>query len=764
MSTTMKLTVTQRRFGDRSVAALIFLFCLTATAAVAQDDILSGSLTLTPTFECIGIRVSYSGDNNQNGYVNVRYRPVGSGDWKNAQSLNRILNKRFAGSIFYLEPGTEYEVELDMVDADGVTNGLQTGTTTTRAFDFPSGTRDLYVAPNGSDLATGTEENPFQTIGKAEAISRSGDVIHVLPGIYRETVRITRSGGATAYIAYRAEGDGVILDGADPVFEYVDTVDNWGAVSNGVYRANIDYQTGYVGVHDHRLYHYESLSALGDLEVGPPGGWYQDPSTKRLYVKLTSGDDPDARPMEVAKLNYGFNMTSTHHVIIDGFEIRYFGGDSRGRGIYMDSANNNVIENCLIHGVMEGVLIRRNIAENNLIRDNTIYDTSIYNWDWDDVKAHEEENSAISSSGGGGNVIKGNTIFGFFNGIAPAVWSELGIELFNHDMDIYENEVYNIGDDCLEPEGTCINIRFWGNWLHDSFCPISIAPITLGPCYIMRNVIFNYKYTAFKYNVNAPVTTRGPCLIYHNSICVPADGINGIVISPTSVAWSYQRYRNNVFFATRYAMEDMMGPGPGLSFDYNTWFTSSSTSYIKWNDTRYSSLAEFRAATGHEAHGLGVNPWFVDYQGGNLRLRSNSACIDAGQRMANINDGYAGSAPDMGAFEYGAARIARDDSETAAVPAFELFQNYPNPANPQTIIPFNLNKEGQVRLDIYNIRGQLVRRLVDGQLSSGTHRILWDGKDGSGHEVASGVYFYRLENPDNSKRAKSLSRKLLILR
>ena len=115
-------------------------------------------------------------------------------------------------------------------------------------------------------------------------------------------------------------------------------------------------------------------------------------------------------------------------------------------------------------------------------------------------------------------------------------------------------------------------------------------------------------------------------------------------------------------------------------------------------------------------------------------------------------------------FEFGSTGIARDESETENVPAFTLHQNYPNPANPQTIIPFDLNQEGRVRLDIFNIRGQLVRRLVEGHLPSGSHKILWDGKDTTGFEVPSGVYFYRINFLELTRNKRTASRKLLILR
>jgi hypothetical protein len=73
---------------------------------------------------------------------------------------------------------------------------------------------------------------------------------------------------------------------------------------------------------------------------------------------------------------------------------------------------------------------------------------------------------------------------------------------------------------------------------------------------------------------------------------------------------------------------------------------------------------------------------------------------------------------------------------------FALYQNYPNPFNPSTMIGFQLPVAGEIRLAIYNMNGQLVRTLANGKYAAGNHTLLWDGTDGSGARVASGVYLY----------------------
>lgn len=109
----------------------------------------------------------------------------------------------------------------------------------------------------------------------------------------------------------------------------------------------------------------------------------------------------------------------------------------------------------------------------------------------------------------------------------------------------------------------------------------------------------------------------------------------------------------------------------------------------------------------------------------------------------------------------GAERRELFTTDPVRVPALPLtlFQNHPNPLNPSTTIPFYLPERGGVRLAIYDARGALVRRLLDGLMEKGKHSISWDGCDGAGRPADSGVYFCRLE------AGKSvLTRKMILLR
>ncbi len=83
--------------------------------------------------------------------------------------------------------------------------------------------------------------------------------------------------------------------------------------------------------------------------------------------------------------------------------------------------------------------------------------------------------------------------------------------------------------------------------------------------------------------------------------------------------------------------------------------------------------------------------------------------------------------------------------EQATPSAFVLGANYPNPFNPATTIPLSVPDGAEaVDVAIYNLLGQLVRQVWSGPLSAGEHRLTWDGRDGQGRPVASGVYLYQL--------------------
>jgi len=94
----------------------------------------------------------------------------------------------------------------------------------------------------------------------------------------------------------------------------------------------------------------------------------------------------------------------------------------------------------------------------------------------------------------------------------------------------------------------------------------------------------------------------------------------------------------------------------------------------------------------------------------------------------------------------GAARRVLFETEAITIPALPvtLYQNHPNPFNPQTVIRFYLPEAQEIVLDVYNVAGERVARLAQGKKEKGFHQVTWDGRNGSGTVCSSGVYFSRL--------------------
>jgi hypothetical protein len=113
---------------------------------------------------------------------------------------------------------------------------------------------------------------------------------------------------------------------------------------------------------------------------------------------------------------------------------------------------------------------------------------------------------------------------------------------------------------------------------------------------------------------------------------------------------------------------------------------------------------------------------------------------------------------DMGCYEYGAEPYVEVTQNQIPNTQYQLY-NYPNPFNPETKIVFNLPEEGNVKLEIYNIKGQKVKTLLDCYMSPGRSEMIWNSRDDNQKRVASGVYLYQLQTP-----SKSYVRKCMLLK
>jgi hypothetical protein len=86
-------------------------------------------------------------------------------------------------------------------------------------------------------------------------------------------------------------------------------------------------------------------------------------------------------------------------------------------------------------------------------------------------------------------------------------------------------------------------------------------------------------------------------------------------------------------------------------------------------------------------------------------------------------------------------------------------RNYPNPFNPITHISYTTDIAGKVKVEIYNVEGNLIRTFEEGYRPSGSHSLSWDGRHANGSPAASGIYFYRIEAGPHS-----VTNRMILLR
>lgn len=133
------------------------------------------------------------------------------------------------------------------------------------------------------------------------------------------------------------------------------------------------------------------------------------------------------------------------------------------------------------------------------------------------------------------------------------------------------------------------------------------------------------------------------------------------------------------------------------------------------------------------------------------KLDSDGDGVTNGQELGDPNGSWKAGQPNPGNFSLvtnpgdpNSFPTGIADNDLLLPAEYRLFNNYPNPFNPTTTISFEIPQSGNVTLQIFNSLGQFVRTLTSGDLSAGRHSFVWDGRDDSNNDVASGIYFYKL--------------------
>ena len=323
-----------------------------------------------------------------------------------------------------------------------------------------------------------------------------------------------------------------------------------------------------------------------------------------------------------------------------------------GCGVSATNASHIVIRKNKIHNLQLGIYINwsgpSNQGNDTRVEENEIYDPPVNEWPWLAVKGSSMEGTGIIVRGHIGEIVRGNLIHNIFNGIYTGSSAAMQNTEIAFDADIYNNRIHHIGDDGLEPEGACLNHRFRSNNIDTTLVGVSLAPIAVGPTWVLRTIVSNYSGSCIKWARDP----AGIMLVYHNTFWTNAPGLNAM---STITALHNSIMRNNIFQGNGYAFEAVQTGSSGNSWNYDNWHTTraSTSPHFKWENITYQIMAQLCAATGLECNGLESPPALANPAAGDFRLLPSSPNINRGIPIPGINDHFNGSAPDIGAYEFG---------------------------------------------------------------------------------------------------------------
>ena len=626
-----------------TVVALVAIALHGSFLGRMEPSLTDNQLSLYPNIETVGVAL---GGLNLPATAEMMYRQSVEADWRAGHRLVRIDDGRLVGSLFGLAPATTYEVKVNVGAAE--TNGVVTTQPDEMVF---TPTTILHVnddAPAGGD---GSAVAPFQTIQEGINHAGPGTQVLVADGIYHEAVTFPASGTADGWIQVKAEGNGAILEGSQTLTGKVWTAHPSRAK---VWYTKIGSSIAYLARDGKRFYKYDDLSGLmqsrGHGNVTMNEGWYFDPNGLRLYIR--SQDDPAGHSWQVPIRNHAYDVNAHDWIWIEGFEMRFYGTRTDGCGVCTLNASHVVIRNNKIHNMQLGIFVNWTGTEaqgnDTRIENNEIFDPLVNEFPWQAVKGSSMEGTGIVVRGHIGAVVRGNDIHNFFNGIYTGT---SGARIENpavaFDVDVYNNFIHDISDDALEPEGACVNHRFRNNNIDSTFVGVSLAPITQGPTWVLRNVISDYKSRSLKWALNSD----GVVFIYHNTSWTKAGNVNGMdLITPVRNSVM----RNNIFQSTGYAFAEVPTGSAANDWNYNNWHTTrgSTGPHFRWESINYNTVAQVCTATGLECRGYEDAPGFANPEAGDFTLLPSSPNIDRGTLIPGINDNFKWSAPDVGALEY----------------------------------------------------------------------------------------------------------------
>ena len=651
-------------------AGALLLFATAGPAAWAENRTTTGSLVIDPpTLIALGFAWNIDGDDNRNARVAVAYRRKGTEKWLPALDLMRIQNEQiwtrgatdltapnmFAGSIFDLAEATDYEVKLSLQDLDGVSGEAEkTLTVRTRAEPKPA---------------------------------TDGRVFHVYPpGFKGPREQPAFSGLLEAYYMASLGGD-------------------WSRASPPRVRAGdiIKVHAGlYLSKRDH--YSHEINSRFTTCCGTPWDGTYYltQHGTADKPIAIVGAGDGEAI-FDGDNNTVLFNMMGGDYHYFEGITIRNTGiaieaglkGIAGSKGLTVKHVKFENLGTA-VHSDWSGTS-GFYIADNDMLgRESLDYLATWYAikpWiDRPDFEARGKMKSFYAVSiYGQGHVMAYNRVRGFHDGLDHATYGmpdnypNTPPDRLPTAIDIYNNDVSVMHDNCFESDGAVRNIRLLRNRCFNAVLgAMSPQPIFGGPVYFIRNVVYNAWW--------GPVKIHGePSGIYY---------LNNTYIGEFKQLTPASNFflRNNLIMGqgtaprvfsldtfTNYSSSDYNGfrPNPESkeAFAWNSppfeevrnfypaHKAEGAPAGVPLTQRPFATLKAYAAATGQDRHSKVVDydifvnapkPDFTDVthvvpvDSVDLRLKKGAAAIDAGVVLPNITDGFLGRAPDLGAYEFGA--------------------------------------------------------------------------------------------------------------
>jgi hypothetical protein len=243
--------------------------------------------------------------------------------------------------------------------------------------------------------------------------------------------------------------------------------------------------------------------------------------------------------------------------------------------------------------------------------------------------------------------------------------------------------------------------------------------------------------------------------VYQGMSAIASDALGNFIIT-----WVDDRNGNDDIYAQRYTLA---GALIGSNFQVNDdtgksgqgnpaiAIEASGNAVITWNDSRNGNYDVYAQRFNSSGSKIGTNSLVNNSQSSVYGQILPTVAATSSKLYFAWEDNRRSKGWDIYAKVVDWNWTTVEEEGNAAIPnSFELSQNYPNPFNPATRIQFKVSslkfgKPVRTTLKIYNILGQLVRTLVDEDKAPGNYEVIWDGKDDSGKEVSSGIYFYQLK-------------------